>query len=589
MVLFVGVLLMHSLFGTNFTGLSVNGEGVPYEHHMSIPDSPLRHMAVFAAVVVLMVVLRRAGQYLGKRFSGINAVRMMRICCLILAIMGVLFVAVTQLSPISDQRKISAIVTQWRESDFSGFEKENYLFFYPFQAGIILFYYLLSFVFGIDNYVGYQLCNIPAIVLIYYLLSKSAGLYWQEEKKEPVIYTVLMFCTPFFFYVTYIYGILPGMACALSAVYFTVRYFTKEGRQWKYVVGASLCIGIATVLKGNFLIYAVAIGCFLFYDILNVDWKEWKRKQLWKKQIKSLLFVMVMLVSIKGFNGAANSYVEHLSGHKLPEGEVMWSVVVMGLQEGPIGAGGYNGYTNNVYRNNGYDKELTTQATFSDLKLIVKRMLKEPGSAALFFARKNAEQWNDPTFLGMDKNDYRESAVNMPFMIQSIINGKGEVYLSVYFNFMQTLIWLGVLFYLFSRWGSGNIYELFCGVIFIGGFLFHLFWEGNSSYTLPYFVLVTPYAVKGWLDLTRGIDDGLKSMTAEYKKSGSLKQTVKQAAARIAAWSRMRRCVAGAAAAGILLLLVFMQTSAYDKVMAALDDGEAAAGQYYHLEAQESR
>ncbi len=151
--MFVGVLLMHSLFGTNFTGLLVNGEGVPYEHHMSIPDSPLRHMAVFAAAVVLLVVLRRAGQYLGKRFSGVNAARMLRICCLILAVMGVLFVAVTQLPPISDQRKISVIVTQWRESDFSGFEKETYLFFYPFQAGIILFYYLLSFVFGIDNYV----------------------------------------------------------------------------------------------------------------------------------------------------------------------------------------------------------------------------------------------------------------------------------------------------------------------------------------------------------------------------------------------------------------------------------------------------
>jgi len=35
------------------------------------------------------------------------------------------------------------------------------------------------------------------------------------------------------------------------------------------------------------------------------------------------------------------------------------------------------------------------------------------------------------------------------------------------------------------------------GIIFIGGFLFHLVWEAKGQYTVCYFVLLIPYAWMG--------------------------------------------------------------------------------------------
>lgn len=41
------------------------------------------------------------------------------------------------------------------------------------------------------------------------------------------------------------------------------------------------------------------------------------------------------------------------------------------------------------------------------------------------------------------------------------------------------------------------VFSLALALIFIGGFVFHIFWEGKGQYTIPYFVLLFPYAVMG--------------------------------------------------------------------------------------------
>ena len=47
-----------------------------------------------------------------------------------------------------------------------------------------------------------------------------------------------------------------------------------------------------------------------------------------------------------------------------------------------------------------------------------------------------------------------------------------------------------------------KLHRLLLPTIFIGGFLFHLFWEAKSQYTITYFVLLIPYCAKGLMDMT---------------------------------------------------------------------------------------
>ena len=199
----------------------------------------------------------------------------------------------------------------------------------------------------------------------------------------------------------------------------------------------------------------------------------------------------------------------------------MLSWVVMGMQEAPLGPGGYNGYISNVFTENHYDQELTAQASMEELQKILTGMLKDPvGKGIPFLARKTAFQWNDPTFICLDRTRGRKSETQVPEWLISSIYGRGSVRLSIALNYMQTCILLGMLLYLLLRWRKGNLYELMGAVVFLGGYLFHLFWESSASYTIPYFVLLIPYAVCGmaewvsfleriWVRLRRGESGGV--------------------------------------------------------------------------------
>mgnify|MGYP006966568298 CR=1 FL=1 len=45
-----------------------------------------------------------------------------------------------------------------------------------------------------------------------------------------------------------------------------------------------------------------------------------------------------------------------------------------------------------------------------------------------------------------------------------------------------------------GTWRTG---QLLPGIVFIGGFLFHLVWEAKGQYSVVYFMLLLPYAYLG--------------------------------------------------------------------------------------------
>lgn len=564
-------LCLQSMFSTSFIGVIEREDGSLQDRTLNISDSPWKHLFVFVLFLAVLFGIRKFWQRVRRKekwnvlFQKMNTQKVLKILTIIVGAAGFLWILVTQLRAGSDPAKIYALAVQWREKDFSGYAEGGYLFRYPYQAGIVLFYYFLSFLIGVDNYIGLQIVNVAALLVVYYLLAKLAGYYWKEDKMiQAAAYLGVAIWVPIFFYITYLYGILLGMACSLGAVFLALKYL--ETRKYRYMIAASLCIGIATVFKMNCLIYLVAIVCFLIYDMIVA-------KEGIKRKLRSLLFVGMMILSVEGCNQAVYSYVENLTGYETPEGEVMVSWVVMGLQETPLGPGHYSGYIGDVFVKYHYDTEQITEASITDIKKILTRMSENPLDEGIpFFARKSAFQWNDPTFIGMVLNDNRETLLEMPAWAASIINGRASVWLAVWLNIMQTLILLGVLCYIVLHWRSRNLYELFGAVIFVGGFLFHFFWESSSSYTIPYFVIIIPYAVKGWLDTVRYLDK------VQWSDKISQEAMLKILGKRIAAVAAVLLCG--------FLLVVFGQTNLFARTV-ALDDGEAAREQFYHRSQRE--
>ena len=581
LALVVFVLFLHSIFSTSFIGQIPGEDGGIQDHTLNITDSPFVHLVVLVFVTVVSVALYRKFRNKDRK---INLRAVLLVTAAIGFLMGTVWIMSTQLLPGSDPAKVCRVAAQWREGDFSSFERnvdgeEGYLFKYPFQSGIVLFYYLLMGFLGTENYVGMQFVNLLVLTLSYYLIVQILGRFWKEDRGVvAAAHIALILWAPYMFYVTYLYGIMPGMACSLGAVYCVVRYL--ETRRWLHMLPAALLMGLATVFKMNCLIYLVAVGCFLLYDAAERLLDKGKRGD--KTWLVSLLFVAVMGIGVAGTNRAVNSYVEHLSGYEMPEGQVMLSWVVMGLQEAPKGPGNYNGFNGNVYTQSNYDTELANERPKEELKSRLRWMMEAPvDNGLVFFARKTAYQWNDPTFISLDRMAGRKSEIEISPGVKSLIEGKGCSYLSVALNLVQTLILTGALFYLLFTGKKAKIYELVIFVVFLGGFLFHLVWEASASYAIPYYVLLIPYGVKGFAEFIRWADRAwmwLLQESTDQKRTDIRHFFFKKNAIWI-----------GGAAVVLALLMMFGQTDLFERTIALDDDSKGfhASEQFYRSGAWE--
>lgn len=570
----VFLLLLHSLFSTSFVGRIFLADGSEQERTLNIADKPLRHLILFVFLSVSLILARRLwraaqDQSFGQRMARFGNLVFLGLT-LITLLAGTAYVLMTQFAPGSDPAKVYAVAMQWRQGDFSAFEEDAYLFRYPFQSGIVLFFYLLSFPFGMGNYVAIQLVNVVCLVLIYGLLAKLTAFFWPEKGLQNAAHVCLLLWTPLAFYVTYLYGILPGMALSLGAVWAAARYLSE--RRYRYIAISSLCMGLATVIKMNCLIYLIAIACFLAYDALELLFLSKNRnlpeESKRKSGVVSLLFILCLAGCVALCNYSNNRIVERIAGQEMPEGMPMISWVVMGLQEAPLGAGGYNGYIGNVFTESQYDTAKAEEASKRDLLRRVKWMAEDPLKNGIpFLAHKTAFQWNDPTFICLDRTRGRQAAVSVPTYLKSLIYGKGSVKLSAFLNDIQTMIWAGALLCLFLRWGSGNLYELMGAVIFLGGYLFHLFWESSASYTIPYFVLLIPYAVCGIAEWEEFLERQIVRLRKpEFKRAALV----------------LVFC---------LLLIAFTRTNLFGRTIALNDDlqGIDASDQYFQRGAWETK
>lgn len=576
------LLLLHSLFSTGFLGKIILEDGTLQERTLNIADTPSRHFFLFVLCSASFFLARRLWQTIKERdpFRWTQKRDDMVFWGLLLFTfaVGTVYVLLTQLAPGSDPAKVWAVAMQWRQGDFSAFEEGGYLFRYPFQSGIILYFYLLSFVFGAGNYVAVQLVNVFCLVVIYGLLAKLTVFFWPRKGLRNLVYIGLLIWSPLAFYVTYLYGILPGMALSLGAVWFASRYFLK--RRYRYIAISSLCMGAATVLKMNCLVWLIAIACFLVYDM--IDSLFLTKDPQPKKWTASLLFILCLAGSVILCNGCSNRIVERIAGRELPEGIPMISWVVMGLQDAPMAPGTYNGFICDVYTEAAYDTEKAVEATKQEIKSTVGELMENPLDYGIpFFARKTAFQWNDPTFITLICTRDREAAVEIPAPLQSLIYGRGSVRYSLLLNDLQTLIWAGALLYVLLRWNSRNLYELMGAVVFLGGYLFHMIWESGASYTIPYVAALIPYAVCGmaeWVEFMEKRIAQLRGMAHDREGNAPVREEGPSARGR-----KRKLLMAAAAAAFFLLVAAFTRTNLFDRTIALNDDlqGIDASDQFY--------
>ena len=486
----IGYLLVASIFSTCYLGsysyATASGDmEVNVEHTFYIRDHWAVHIAAFALLSLLLVSVRpdRIRRLWNGRYTGV---------CICAAV-GVLAVAVVlagQYYPKFDQRHVVEAAARLNQHIYSDFDRGDYLFVFPFQMGTVLYFRLLSLIFGNGNHIAFQLVNCLWIAMTYYLFMKIAGLLWGGEQRRGRLCQIGTACmgilfVPYLLYATFLYGTVVGMAFALLSFYMMLRY-EQRPTVCRLLLGG-LSMGIATVVKSNYVIFMIAQFVYLLLKCL-AGHKEGR-----KKLLSRLVMAAALLLFFWAGRLGVDACIRSASGQERVEGIPMTAWIAMGLQDGKAAPGWYNGYNNGVYIENDYDYEKTSAAVRTEIMRILAGYPKDLSTTVSFFVKKISSQWNNPTFQSLWVIDGRDGAGGLSWLL----HGTGRYLFIFWANLLQTWVLAGTFLYALHRFKKSGMAEILLPVTFVGGFLFHIFWEAEGLYSILYFPLLLPLGVCG--------------------------------------------------------------------------------------------
>ena len=404
----------------------------------------------------------------------------------------------TMFQPASDQRLVIDCGKALAEGDFSPWNQvgfryyysdfEGYAYTYPHQNGQILFAAVLYLLAGEQAAFLWQLLNVAFLIMGILYTGRMAEDVLEMKGGFHSLALLLLAFLPFSFYITFAYGTIPGFACSAAAVWYE-RRFLEEGRKRDLML-ASLLIAAAILFKSNYMIVLAAMVIFFAAEAV------FQKKPVWILGAVSLMaaYLISRSLVLGGLTLAA--------GHSVEGGPPMLTWVEMGLQEGSRAPGWFNNYNVHIYLDNHEDRELTAAAVERDLERTIRYFMEHPGYGADFFNRKLRSMWTEPTFQSLWIQEVKGFGWLFSAFARSLFKEGGmanEVYWELC-NAVQTLVYAGALLFAVFHFRRVQFQGLLFAVIFIGGFLFHLFWEAKGQYAVSYFVLLIPYAVLGIQD-----------------------------------------------------------------------------------------
>jgi hypothetical protein len=398
----------------------------------------------------------------------------------------VVFVCALDVIPRYDQKYVLELASQLIEHDNSSFQQGEYAYNYPYQAVLALFYIPFVKIFGSSAATALQFANIPALIVADIGIYKIVKLLFEDEKLATYSYLGVLLFFPISCYTTFVYGTLYGLCFAIVGVWMVVKYL-KTGKLAYGVLGAFL-MTVGYMLKNNYMIFVIAVVLVLLYDMIV-------RRKLHSFIVAALCIVMCVC---SGY--LTTSVVSSMVGVDYPDGVPKGAWLATGLCEGSVGSGTYNKSVGELlYEDCDYDYEVAEAAEEYIIQERIDLFKSDLSYTAQFFASKLALEWNNGTFEcfwinTLPDRGHEWSRITETLMIDGSPLNRVITYLC---NLFLSFLWLGILLFVFYD-KDKNVYKLLLPVIFIGGFVFHTFWEAKSQYTIIYVYLMIPYMIRGY-------------------------------------------------------------------------------------------
>lgn len=462
---------------------------------------------LFCALIIGAIKL--AGNALNKNARAGRVISLLFFALTVSAVGAICFSYVSQtlLLPISDGKSCFDIAVRFANSEFGAVVPQgSYLSVWPYQTGFIFILEKLMRIFNTQEPLFFQQIN-----CFYVLLIISAGyfvVYLLSKKIEAqLIYMALMLnYWTLFFDVGVVYGDLPGLAWTMVSIacYFC---FFRVSRKWQKslsLIGFLCSTLLACVYKGNCLIYIVAVLLITF--VLQL-----------KKMRPALLITVAVTALLSIFaTDITQKYYESYAGNVCGRGMPATGWIAMGLQYNGKEAipGGWNGYHTDVFLSNDYNYEVSDAIFRESIKESLKEFADDPAFACDFFYNKTLKQWANQTHgVWWENGSYYDlSRDEGSFWVRFCENKKycGMLkYIDVHESIVYSILALSAFSILSQKCRKQKIemWKLLPFVTFIGGFLFSLFWEGQTDTVMSYPIILLPTASAIWAETELAIKD----------------------------------------------------------------------------------
>lgn len=380
------------------------------------------------------------------------------------------------------------------------------MFLYPQQLGLSFLYELLFRITGRTDHklIGYCTAAMAPLTLFagYQCAKEGSGI-----KAAMRFLPLMMLCLPYIIYSPYVYGDIPAISYSFVLVWLVLK-FTKT-KKLRYAVCACVAAALALLGRMNFWIVLIGVTIGLVYHALA------------KREYKMFLFAACILLSAYGSVKGVQYYNSYRSGYPVAEGmpSVLW--VAMGLQEGGDAFGQYNNYSLTVYRESGFDKELSREIGNEEVKNRLQAFLNDPAYASAFFQEKMYVQWHDALFESIVFTSSFEYPEDEPpkEIVSWVYSEEGSKAVERFSSHMLCIVYFFSIIGVAGRYLKKEpIIEDIPLIIFVGGFLFSIFWEAKARYVFPYFVLLHLYAAYGLTYVTEMVEVRVKRFHNERNK-----------------------------------------------------------------------
>ena len=429
------------------------------------PNNPLFYVILVVSFLILL--------YISKLLNRVTDKNLFFLCSFIFLIGAMLLIVTIPDTIRTDAASIFDAAIKMNKGEYSDLEKSAYLGVYPFQLGLVFYDRLLISIYSSPRILYFT--NILLVIGINFFSWKivsSFSLVNDKVKKIVILFSFLFF--PQFFFILFGYGTIPGFFFFILSCFFAQKFlYTNKKRYLLFVI---VCLSISCILKSNYLIGAITLACiFLLYYLKN----------------KSSLLIIAMLLCIFIPMNASNVMVKYYSYKydvEISKGmpKILW--ITMGLQDNPKShreVGWYNNYSLATYTKSNFDSDLASKIGKKDLQKQLSKFESSPQYMYSFFTKKIVSTWLEPSYQSMWSGP--------------LLSEKKVFYYDFILAFMHVFITLVFLlssyYYILcaKKVFNPDIFSLFPGIYFLGGFIFHLIWETKSQYVYTYvFLLIIP-------------------------------------------------------------------------------------------------